>query len=594
MTRFVLTLAIVVALPAQAATPQRLPIDDLDRVTLAGNVPLEAQPEVEIGRSAPDLPLERMILLLELRPGARQQLDQLLSEQQDPDSPLFHRWLTPEEFGARFGLRDEEIGTVVGWLERHGFAIDEIAKGRGWINFSGTVAQVERAFATEMHEYAVAGTIHHANAIDPSLPRALSPLVTGIVTLHDFHSESSIAGVRSLAEADPQFTTGAGNHYLSPTDFATIYNTTSTVAGGNDGSGQTIAVIARTDIKLADVQHFRSNSGLPANDPVFVHNGPDPGNRGGGEEFEGDLDVQWTGAVAPGATIDMVISASTKTTDGVALSAQFVVNHNLAPVTTASFSLCEARMGGAQQKFYNAVWAQAAAQGISAFVSSGDSGAAGCNSGGDKKGFGKAVNGLCSTPFDICVGGTQFSDTQNPSAYWSPTNDPATGGSALSYIPEAAWNTSGTVPGGANLWATGGGMSTVYGKPSWQVAPGVPTDRKRDVPDVSLSASTHDAYLLVNGGLTYGAGGTSASSPAFAGLMALIVQKTGARQGNANPTLYKLANSQYQGGGPAVFHDITNGGNSVPNVKGFACQPGYDQATGLGSVDGGALVSNWP
>jgi pseudomonalisin len=575
------------------ASAQRV-VDDSDRISLPGNVPALARPELERGRSNPSLAMERMILLLEPRPGAAARLEQLLAEQQDPASSRYHQWLTPEQFGAEFGLDDEHVKLVTGWLEAQGFTIEEVAPGRGWINFSGTVAQVENAFATEIHDYEVEGAIRQSNASDPSLPRGLVGLVHGVVSLNGFPSRPQHSSVRPISELDPAFTSG-GHHYLAPADFATIYNVDSVYSMGIDGSGQTIAIVARTDIKLSDVQTFRSNFSLPANDPVFIHNGTDPGDRGGGEEFEAALDTEWSGAVAPHATIDVVISASTRTTDGVALSAQYVVSQNLAVAMSTSFGLCEARLGPSGLRFYNNVWAQAAAQGITAFVSSGDSGAAGCDAASGTRGFGQAVNGICSSSNDVCVGGTQFNDTANPSLFWASSNQPGTHSSALSYIPEVAWNESGTVAGGGHLWSSGGGASRIYTKPSWQSAPGVPADHKRDVPDISLSAALHDGYVVAVGGGLYAVGGTSASSPSFAGLMALVVQsKGGARQGNANPNLYQLATNQYAHGGPPVFHDVTSGNNTVPRLKGFACGPGYDEVTGLGSVDGAALVANWP
>ena len=225
-------------------------------------------------------------------------------------------------------------------------------------------------------------------------------------------------------------------------------------------------------------------------------------------------------------------------------------------------------------------------------VAAGDSGVAGCDGGSDSTAaYGKGVNALCSTPYSTCVGGSEFNDTSNPSLYWSATTSP-TWESALSYIPETAWNESGTVPGGSGLWAGGGGPSSVYSKPAWQTGVGVPADGWRDVPDVSLTAAGHDGYIICMNGGYYTVGGTSASTPSFAGLMALTAQKTGARLGNGNPSFYTLAASQASGGA-AVFHDITAGNNSVPGLTGYSAGVGYDLATGLGSVDAAALVNNW-
>ena len=575
-------------------------VDDSDRVVLSHNVHRLARPQYDRGRSDAGLPMERMILSLSLRPGAPQQLERLLASQQNPASPDYHRWLTPEQFAERFGRSQEDVEAAAAWLRGRGFSIDEVARSRGWINFSGTSALVEASFATEMHEYEVRGRLYHANATDPSIPTRLAAIVNGVVSLNSFPRQPNHRDLRPVSpeQLTPEYTTFAGDHYLAPADFATIYDLNPLYGAGIDGSGQTIAIVGRTDIRLADVQFFRSWFGLPANDPVFVHNGADPGDLGGGEETEADLDVEWSGAVAPHATIKFVISKSTFATDGVDLSAQYIVNNNLAAAMSTSFGQCEATMGTTELAFYSNLWSQAAAQGITSFVSSGDAGAAGCNSGSDTTGFGKAVSGLCSTPYDVCVGGSQFADTSNPALYWSSTNNPTSEASALSYIPELAWNESGSVSGGSGLWATGGGASNSFTKPTWQSAPGVPADGRRDVPDVSLSAAGHDGYLIFQGHTSgvngLGAvGGTSASSPSFAGLMALVVQKTGARQGNANTVFYQMATSQYGGTGVAVFHDVTSGNNTVPGVSGFSCGIAYDQATGLGSVDGALLVNNW-
>ncbi len=586
------------AAPASAAVQ---PIDETDRVVLPGAVHPLLRTAVDLGRTAADRPMKRIILTLARRPGAQQDLDALLAEQADPASPLYHKWLTPQEFGDRFGASDATVQAVSAWLAGHGFSIDEVARGRGWIDFSGTVQQVEETFSTEMHDYRTGTETHLANAVAPSIPRALSGAVSGIVSLDDFRRRPQHRVVNRLGAVgtthpkavSPDYSYGGVNN-LAPGDFATIYDVASLYTGHLSGSGQAIAIVARTDIQMADVHGFRSEFGLPANLPIVVYNGASPGDLGGDEETEADLDTEWSGATAPGATVYLVVSASTETTDGVDLSAQYIVDNNLAPVMSTSFGSCEAFMNS-DLTFYSNLWSQAATQGITSMVSSGDSGAAGCQTGGDSTGTGRAVNGLCSTPYDVCVGGTELMDTANPSAYWSSTNNSTTQASALSYIPEMAWNESGAVSGGSGLWATGGGASGVYTKPSWQSAPGVPADGHRDVPDVALTAAGHDAYLVAQDGSFYTVGGTSAASPSFAGLMALVVEQTASRQGNANTLLYGLATNQYGGhNGSGVFHDVTTGSNTVPGVTGYACTTAYDQATGLGSVDAARLVASWP
>lgn len=573
-------------------------VDPNETVILMGNVHPLARPEFDIGPADASLPMKRMILTLRPDPVRQAELDGLLARQQDPLSPDYHRWLTPEEFGIRFGPSETDLATIQSWLCSAGLTIDEVAKGRLSINFSGTVADVEKAFSTRIHDFRVEGEVRRANVTDPSIPRALAPVVTGVVSLNSFPKKALHTPPRLVNSSgiQPDYS-GGGQHYLAPGDFAIIYNANPLYASGTNGSGVTVAIVGRThpSTAVSDWNSFRSNFGLPYNPPNIILNGPDPGDQGPGEDGEANLDVEWSGAVAPNATIDFVCSASTYSTDGVDLSAQYIVNNNLAPVMSTSFGLCESYLGSGNA-FYNNLWAQAAAQGITSFVSSGDNGVAGCDSASSSSGTGRAVNGLASTPYNVGVGGTQFMDSSSPSTYWSSNNNPSTMASALSYIPEEAWNESGATsdcPAGdtcSDLWAGSGGASSLYSKPSWQVAPGVPGDNARDVPDVALTSATHDGYLVVQTGKLYVFGGTSAASPSFAGLMALIVQKTGQRQGNANTLLYQIGNAQYGHGGSVVFHDTTVGNNTVPGVTGFSCGVGYDQATGLGSVDANALV----
>jgi len=562
-------------------------IDDEKRETLRGNVHPLANARYDAGSVAPDFPMERM--LLTLLPDASQQyvLNQLLEAQQDPESPYYHQWLTPAQYGERFGISENDAGQVVGWLQEHGMEVEEVTPGRRAIVFSGTAAQVESAFHTQIHIYKVGGEVHHANVKDPEIPAALVQVVGGVVSLHDFRSEAMHGLARKAAS--PEFTSGEAYH-LAPADFATIYDLAPLYQQGTTGGGESIAIVARSNIRMADVRQFRTTFGLPANDPQIIVNGNDPGIFSSGEETEADLDVEWSGAVARNATIKFVVSKSTNASDGVDLSAQYIVSNNLAPVMSMSFGLCESALGSSGNNFINSLWQQAAAQGITVFVSSGDDGAAGCDSASASTAtHGRGVNGLCSTPFSVCVGGTEFNDASRPSLYWLASNASGTESSAISYIPEVAWNESGP---GKGLWAGGGGVSTIYAKPTWQSGTGVPSDGKRDVPDVSLTAAGHDGYLMYQEGSLYVVGGTSASSPSFAGVMALVVQHAAAREGNANIAFYALANKQ-RTGGASVFHDITGGNNSVPGQTGFNATAGYDQATGLGSIDGALLVDHW-
>ena len=366
---------------------------------------------------------------------------------------------------------------------------------------------------------------------------------------------------------------------------------------------------------MSDVSAFRSMFGLPANNPLIILNGTNPGILSEGEETEALLDVEWSGAIAKNATIDFVLSANTNTTGGDVLSAQYVVDNNIAPVLTTSFGLCESLMGSANQ-FFGSLWQQAAAEGISVIAAAGDSGSAGCDLAGStspaSRGF--AVSGMASTPYNTAIGGTQLNEDGAASTYWNGSNS-AVDSSALSYIPEVVWNQSAYISAGSSandLYAGGGGVSLAYATPPWQTGAGVPSvdpntanQHHRYLPDVSLSASTHDPYVLLMNGNLYGVGGTSAGAPSFAGIVALLNQHGAARVGNPAATLYSLA-SQY----PSTFQDVVAGTNAVPCVIGSAnCIPGssgvgtmagwsaasgYDLATGLGSVNAYNMVMNWP
>ena len=586
-----LLLMLISGMLSSAALAQRT-INEADRITLHGNVHPQARAEFDRGSANAAMPMNKMVLLLSVRPDAQAELQQLLADQQNPKSPSYHKWVTPAEFGLHFGPTDQDIADASGWLKKSGFSIDEVGNGRLWINFSGDVQKVERAFQTNIRNYEVDGKMHFANATDPSIPRALAGLVQGVVSLHDFTSHPN----STASQLPSDFTNAGGAHFLAPGDFATIYNVKPlyNATPAIDGTGQTIAIVGRTDINLTDVQFFRSFFGLPPKDPVFIHNGADPGDLGGPEEEEADLDVEWSGAVAKNATIDFVISQS-GATDGVALSAQFIVNTNLANIMSTSFSSCESGLKAAGNSFWNTLWTQAAAQGITSFVSAGDSGAAACDPSNAVAGTIVNVSGIASTPNNIAVGGTQFNE--GAGVFWAASNDPIDQSSALSYIPEIAWNESGSVAGGSGLFSTGGGASAVYAKPAFQAGPGVPLDSARDIPDVSLSSAGHDGYIIVQGHTTgttglAAVGGTSAASPSFAGLMALVVQKTGLAQGNANTVFYSMGQNQF-GGGIAVYHDTTSGNNTVPGVAGFSAGVGYDLVTGWGSVDASQMVNFW-
>ena len=399
-----------------------------------------------------------------------------------------------------------------------------------------------------------------------------------------------------------------------PGDFATIYNISPLYSQGIYGYGATVAIVGRSNFNLGDVYSFWSQANLTAPVLNIVLNGPDPGIFDLNEEFEAVLDATWSGSVARGSNISFVASASTNTTDGVDLSELYIIDNNLGDVMTESFGSCEGFASLAEAKGISALAEQAAAEGITYMVASGDNGAEGCvsPSSASANGAQPAVSVLASPPYVVAVGGTMFNDTSSPSTYWSSTNGAGIT-SAKSYIPENVWNES--CPNTCGLWSGSGGASTFFSKPNWQSGvAGIPNDGARDLPDVSLTAAGHDPYLICittpQGQCFFGVGGTSASAPSFAGIMALVVQQYG-RQGLANYILYRLAAaetlSQCNGSSTTglpnsscIFNDVTVGNNAVPGelnygtaLAKYQAGVGYDLATGLGSVNAANLVTKW-
>ncbi len=632
---FATTLLLSASVPARSQLPvARIKgrVNEASLQRLPRNTHRLARAEYDTGPAPSDLYLERMLLVLTPSQESQSLLEAFLQSQQDKHSAQYHKWLTPEQFGQRFGAADADIKKVTSWLESHGFQILGVSNGRTVVEFSGTAGRVAEAFHTEIHKYVINGKEHWANSGDPQIPAALAPVVAGVSTLHNFRKAPQIAAMKSQvatinpAQSGPKYTISSGNYALSPGDFATIYNINPVYGSGTNGSGATVAVVARTNINLSDISSFRTAFSLPNNPPQVVVNGTDPGDLGNGDEAEAVLDTSWSGAVAPNATIKLVVSASTNTTDGVDLSEQYIVDNNLADVMTESYGDCEANYTQAEGQFYSALAAQAAAQGITYTVASGDSGAEGCDDpGSETVATGPvSVNILASTPYDIAVGGTQFNENGDNSAYWSSSNT-SSNSSALSYIPENVWNESCTVAecgsSNAGIYAGSGGASILFTKPSWQAGvAGIPDDGVRDVPDVSMTSASHDFYLLcLDGSCTErrgrssfsGVSGTSAATPSFAGIIALVVQRTGARQGQANTRLYSLAagqtlascnasNTASLPSSSCIFNDVTLGNNAVPGETGYSTSTaayqagvGYDLATGLGSVNVSNLVFGW-
>ena len=562
-------------------------VDESRLVRLPGNTHIAARPEFDQGAVPDDFFMGHIQLLLKRSPARERALEQFIDRLHDSNSPSFHHWLTAEAFGIEFGPAPRDIDTVVTWLRAHGFQIGTVYRSGMLIDFAGTAAQVRDAFHTEIHWYTVDGERYTANAGDPLIPAALEPIVMGPASLYSFR--------RHAHARRPHFTQmfhGETEYYVTPSDFATIYNVSPLWAAGITGQGLTVAVLEDSDMLMSDWQTFVSSFGLSSYGGTFttVHpNCSDPGTNG--DEFEVAVDAEGVSTFAPGAAVQVTACPSTRTTDGDITAAANLLNEANPPdVFSDSYGGCEAQNTKSYQALIASTWQQAVAEGVSVFVAAGDEGADECGYGHRYATTGISVDGTASTPYDVAVGGTDFSDIPSGTAsvYWSATNSP-TLGSALSYIPEIPWNgtCASNILAGYLGYASGlafcntsvgegrayqqvsdagsGGPSEVYAKPSWQAGVlGIQNDGRRDIPDVSLfaSAGVYNQSIVScmsdasEGGVpcdynkpgdTFfsSGGGTSCSAPSFAGIQALVDQKVGGRQGNPNPVLYQLAAGEY-------------------------------------------------
>jgi subtilase family serine protease len=658
--------ALLLASVAPAAHAQVKPlittqVDESKLVSLKGAVSPRIKGAKDLGQADTSQPAGRLLLILQHSPEQEAALQKFLLQAHQPGSPSFHKWLTPASYSQQFGIADSDIQQLTGWLQAHGLTVSNVPANKSVIEFTGTVGQVQTAFHTSIHTYNVAGETHHANATAPQIPAAFSSVVAGVSQLNDFKPQSQVklAGQATYnpkthqGKPGPNWTypEGTGNpplYFLAPEDVTTQYDVAPAYAAGLTGTGQTIGIINDSNIDINLVNAYRKLFNLPVNPPQVVVDGNDPGVNG--DSIEAYLDVENAGAMAPAATVKLYISGGYGLLGdgGLGFSLLRAINDDSATALSLSFGVCEASNGQANNLFFNSLWEEAAAQGQTVFVSSGDSGSFGCN--------GLGVNGFGSSPWNISVGGTDIylSDYATGGAslagYWG-TND-ANLGSLQKTFTEQPWNasqfglnstvydplsyaTTVTVGGG------GGASSCVYStfdpstyqttcisgwpKPSYQAGPGVPNDGVRDVPDVSLFASNAINGVIwpvcaqagdcsetdpsLNETFVTGVGGTSASSPSMAGIMALINQKYGP-QGQANFVLYPLA-KQF----PAAFHDITVGNNNEAcysftvgvwagcaldtdgdgyySLQNYYTTPGYDQASGLGTVDVNQMITHW-
>ena len=441
-------------------------IDESRPVTLKGNTRPEANAVNDRGAVADDFQMEHMLLQLQRPPEQEQALKEFIDQLHNPASPNFHRWLSAQEFGEKFGPAPEDLNAITTWLQSHGFQVNMVYPSGMLIDFSGSAGQVREAFRTEIHNLEVRGVKHIANLSDPQIPAALAPAVVGVVSLHDFRPHS-------MHKLRPNYTFASGTYQaVVPADLATIYNLNPLFSAGTSGQGQTIVVIEDTNVySTSDWTTFRSTfglSGYSAGSFTQVHPAPPSGTNNcsnpgvNGDDGEAILDAEWASAAAPSAAIELASCSDTNTTFGGLIALQNLLNASSTPpaIVSISYGECEAYNGAAANAAYSSTYQQAVAEGVSVFVSSGDEGAASCDAGGSNATHGIGVSGLASTPYNVAVGGTDFGDSyaNANSTYWTTTNT-STYGSALSYIPEIPWNDSCA----STLIATYEGYGATYG-----------------------------------------------------------------------------------------------------------------------------------
>ena len=440
-------------------------------------------------------------------------------------------------------------------MSEEGFKVTGVAAG--YLEFSGSVEQVQRTFAVKIASFANGDA--YANTADPYIPVRFANVI-GAVTGMDNMVHATPASQHTNGDFDPDAIIN-GNQAFGPNDFDSFYD--DNPGPGEDGNGDCVAVVGTSDFLDSTMSAFTNQFGLPAISYTRVLHGANPGINGA--EAEAELDLQWAHAAAPGASI--VFHLGGYLVDDI----NGAVNDNQCGAISISYGFC-----GPSPSFINGVihplFQQAAAQGQSVFVSSGDQGAAGLGydpaTNSCVAGSSPSVNEMSADPDVTSVGGTQFKPT-------------FVGGNDQGYINESAWN---DVSGSG-----GGGASQIFAKPDYQTGSGVPNDNARDVPDISMMSSPNAPGALFghdmsgSGQVVCCVGGTSLAAPIWAGFSRVLAQVAGRpRLGNLNTVIYQLANQNYAAAG---FHDVTNGNNGYNGLPGFNAGPGYDQATGWGTVD---------
>ena len=507
---------------------------------------------------------QKLDLSVGLQMRNQQELNILLANLNNPHSALYHHYLTPQQFAAEFGPTAAQQQQVVAYLHSQGFAVTRVSSNGLLIDASADVAQVEAAFAVKINNYQVGARTFYANATAPTVPSTVSSLIVSIGGLDNsthmrplYHLKSTSSkkvtqGKRALAG-------------LGPTDLLGAYDGAALQSAGVKGANQTVAVFELDGYQQSDITQYEQtyNLGSPSITNVLVDG--TTGSAGAGA-IEVELDIEVVAAMAPSAS--QIVYEGPNTTQGVNDTYNQIVTDNKAQITTISWGECETQSGAAELQTLDGIFKQGAAQGISLFAASGDSGAYDCND------TNLAVDSPASDPNIIGVGGTNLQ----------------TSGGA--YGSESVWSNPTDTQRSPKGSGGGGGISGTFAQPTWQVGPGVKnqySNGNREVPDVSADADPATGYAVYctvsasgcpsTGSITVG--GTSAAAPLWAGSMALINNYLQSQNkplaGFISPKLYSLANSSQQ---YAPFHDVTSGTNLY-----YPATAGYDQGSGIGSPD---------
>ncbi len=537
-----LTVAIVLAGAASAFSAEPA------RKTLAGHVP------AAVARLAPQgrLPSTNQLYLaigLPLRNQAA--LDELLRQLQDPSSANYHKYLTPEEYTARFGPTEGDYQTVIQFAEANGLKVAGTHPNRVVLDVEGSVSNIERAFqiTLRVYQHPAEARTFYAPDVAPSVGAGIP--VLGVSGLDDFALPHPKNLKKNSADVTPNSGSGPSGSYAGH-DFRAAYVPGTTL----NGSGQSVALLEFDGYYANDIASYENTYGLPAVTLTNVAVGGGVSTPGGGNS-EVALDIEMVIAMAPGLSKVIVYEAPNPSPWPDLLNR--IANDNFARQISCSWG------GGSPDATSEQIFQQMAAQGQSFFNASGDS---------------DAFSGSIPFPSDSTnitqVGGTTLTTT-GPGGSWSS---------------ETVWNWG--VSKGKSTGSSGG-ISTYYPMPDWQQGIDMTTNHGsttlRNVPDVALTAD--NILVTYNNGQSGVFGGTSAAAPLWAAFTALANQQAAAAGlpsvGFINPAVYAIGKgTNYVAG----FHDITIGNNftktSAPN---FSAVPGYDLCTGWGTPAGTNLIN---